>query len=484
MAHAVDDVAMTEIVPATDEPPTESPPVTAVQPTPPAAPAPSETDIIRAWGEPQYSEKSVDDVKNELKAELGDPRPSSEYFQGIYDANMPPSLGMHTFIEDACSRNIPHHGGEKMIRSLGKCFLSAYYPGAYELDNFKLDAKAWGSPAGLCPVGFFLYPIGFLGSRSGAVDFPAGIKATDFITKKEEGGVEVELVDGWKAKLAELVYYAPDGAPSSAFVRPPQAVWGKVGNPGAHTKRSPLAPGPREPTDVILRQGKLEVVFQCHAPGFRTSYGKSDKEKPACCAGLKITLDGTTATCIHVEILEACVHRALAFEPRFVGKSAHEVAPMPEAYNLYLRETFMKDVGAELERVAVHSEKKATPGATHGALTFARPLAETLCQNFTRSGDTSGMQIDTAIKTLAKGKGPTQVSSAATKQATVLMEVGAQRKDLILRADALLPSRTLIVMSSEFRARKYFHHATWEGGADALYARGVVMDFAQKFVQR
>ena len=54
------------------------------------------------------------------------------------------------------------------------------------------------------------------------------------------------------------------------------------------------------------------------------------------------------------------------------------------------------------------------------------------------------MQIDTAVKTLAKGKGPTQVSPAATKQATVLMEVGAQRKDLILRADALLPSRTLI----------------------------------------
>jgi hypothetical protein len=442
-------------------------------------------DIIRAWSEPHYSGKSVEEVKKELKYELAEPRVDPGYFESmIYGGNDPPALGLHTFIEDLVKRNVPLHGGEDMIRSLGKVFLAAYYPGAYEIDNFKLDAKAWGSPAGLCPVGFFLFPIGFLGSRSGTVDFPEGIKATDFITEKEKGGDEVEVVDGWKDKLKDMIYYAPDGAPSSAFVRPPQAVWGKVGNLGAEAKRSPLAPGPRESRDVTLRQGKLEVVFQCHAPGFRTTYGKNVNEKPACCACLKITLEGTTATCIKVDIMGACVHRALRFEPGFAGTPAHKVAPMPEAYAIFLRDHFLKDVGNELERVAVHTQNKITPGATHGALSFATPLAERFSSNFSRSGDTSGTQVDSAMKTLAEGKGQTQVSPAATKQATVLMEVGAQRVDLIFRADALLRDRTFIVMTSEFRAAKYFHHATWEGGADALNARGVVMDFAQKFVQR
>ena len=474
---------MPEIVPATDEPPTVPAAVPAVPATPPAAPAPSTMDIIRAWSEPRFDKHSAEEVLKELANELAKPFEDADYFETIYGGNDPPSLGLHQYIKDMVTRNIPHHGGEDLKRLLGKVFLSSYYPGAYEILEFKLDTKAWGSPAGLCPVGFFLYPIGFLGSRSGTIVFPEGMSATDLISEKKPGESAVELVDGWKQKLAALVYHASGDAPS-AFVRPPQAVWDKVGKPGNREKRSPLAPGHREPTDYHLRQGILEVVFQCHAPGFRTTYGRSDKEKPACCAGLKITVVGTKATSINVEILEACVHRALAFEPGFEGKPAHEVAPMPEAYTIALQDTILNTVASELERVAVHTEQKITPSAIHGALSFAAPLAERYSQNFTRSGDTSGTQVDFAIKKLAKGTGPTSVSPNAMIQTNILMEVAAQREDLILRADAALPGRTFIVMSSVFRASKYLNHATWEGGADALNARGVVMDFAQKFVQR
>ena len=46
----------------------------------------------------------------------------------------------------------------------------------------------------------------------------------------------------------------------------------------------------------------------------------------------------------------------------------------------------------------------------------------------------------------------------------------------------MLPGHTCVVLFDDLRVLQFFREATWEGGGSALTMRGLVADFAQKYV--
>ena len=65
------------------------------------------------------------------------------------------------------------------------------------------------------------------------------------------------------------------------------------------------------------------------------------EEAALCHAAVCVTIDGTEATVIRVEILEGCIHRAAAFDASMLPS---EHAPVSEAYGIRVKFMLEKEV--------------------------------------------------------------------------------------------------------------------------------------------
>ena len=413
------------------------------------------------------------------------PKLPDAFFEGIYEAPAR-AKSIRSCITDAKALgDIPAHRGVNWAECEER-MTAAYVPGKYEVKQFRLDKTAWGLSCGKLPTGAFLYPVGWNDSRSGELKFPEGMSGSDFVKKENEADTAVVPVDNWYGKLRELLATYESGGEAGEFVRPPQVAWGSVTNPAAPAHRSRLAPGVRQPWKVVLARGSLEVVFHCKACGFRTIQRNPEKEAPLCHAAVKITIDGPEATCATIDILEACVHRASVFDQTFADDSGgRQDAPVPEPYNISLQGFLEKRIEAHVAYIEVNTSMRNKPASTFGALSFEVPVAEKLCGNTTRSGGVTSLSVQNVMAEMKRGgRGRTGVPNPILKQNALLQHACSTAAERVRRVDVMLPGRTCVVLFDDFRVLQFFREATWEGGGSALTMRGLVADFAQKFVHR
>ena len=259
------------------------------------------------WNKPPFGNKSLVDVRKAMGFELDDVKFPDGYFaEAMYHEQMPVSRSVDQHVDDLeDSRDATLVNAN--FEYLRQVFTCTYFPGEYEFKTFKeLDREDWGALAGQRPTGFHFFPIGFLGSKSGFIPFPNGWTAANFVAKS--GDASFTEVKGWK-DLVEcmLMMDKPDDEPTTTgdrFVRPPQAAYSRTRNMPAEKSRNKFAKGDRQVTPTMRLTGKIKVIFECKGAGFR-----KDLDTPNCAAlchaAVLVTIDGTEATGISVEIKEA-----------------------------------------------------------------------------------------------------------------------------------------------------------------------------------
>lgn len=367
--------------------------------------------------------------------------------------------------------------------ALGDEVEALYVPGKKEVDDF--NAGSWSARAGRWPVGAYVFPPGFRGARSGNINLSAAGYSTQSIIKPEGDGSiphAVETVDGFQDALAAMV----NGSVASdedgdAFRRAPQAVYSTTENPVAADKRSRLLEHTIKGQPTGLKRGHFEVIMRCRGPGFRTLSARTN-EIPRCCAAIRVKLE---ATSLCVTILEPCVHRAQRMRPGDVGEDGARVAvPPPEPFNAVEHDQLRQNLKQVIESYAVSSGAEVKTSTSHGALAFGMPFEERLTGNYMRAGGVTSDQVRRATTSLRRDVVQRNAYPALDARNNSLQSVCASSASAFLqRCDVMLDDKICVVMYDEYRVVQAFKHLTLDGGVNPMLCRGLVVDYAMKFVK-
>lgn len=410
------------------------------------------------------------------------------------------------------------------LDQLQEDLVHAYHPGRKEVSSFRINV---GDDQVSHPCGYYYYPVGFRGSRSGRIMFQGSrFSAADFIvatavagsgsetiagpaagtgdappaesaaapvndvTVADAGAIvshPVSLVSGWQDKLKELIFYASPAIGDddvAAFIRPPQAAYETTGHPGKLSERSPLARGYRAPSPAALKEGRFEVVMHCKAPGFRTA-SKTRDTKPKCHAALRVEINSKDAKFATVTIMEPCVHRARCFAQHFVDEDGRIVSvPAPEPFSITVTKPLKEAIRAELNETVVDTNQTVQPLGIHGGIFNKTPFIELVTGNLTRTGGSHPDEIRRHVTSMRRGEPGKEISESVRAKNDAIQRLVDERPDILQRCEHTLSHRVCIVVMDKFRVAQFDRYVIDGGNSGVLDYRGVVLDYAMKFCRR